>query len=47
MAGDGDAMAMVDGGILPAGGVETRFVKRESFLRRAASRPRIPETTAN
>lgn len=44
----GDAMAMVDGGaILPAGGVATRLVNRASFLRRAANRPRIPETTDN
>lgn len=42
----GEATATFDvGGILPVTGVGARFAIKESFLRSAANRPRMLETT--
>lgn len=47
IAGDTTAVFIGGGGTLPGDGAETRFVSRLSFLRSAANRPRMPDTTVD
>ena len=45
IAGDTTAVFVGGGGTLPGDGAETRFVSMLSFLRSAANRPRMLDTT--